>query len=127
MEKTKHPCGVSSCRNLTTETYCEIHANRAKPKMRTKQSQHAALYKDRRYQIARENYLIAHPVCATWGCTQPATELDHIRPHRGDLALFWDVSNWQGLCHTCHSRKTATEDGALGNPIKRDPGVGQIV
>jgi 5-methylcytosine-specific restriction protein A len=36
-----------------------------------------------------------------------ATLVDHVVPHRGDPALFWDVENWQSLCATCHARKTA--------------------
>jgi len=31
---------------------------------------------------------------------------DHIAPHRGDDALFWDEHNWQSLCRRCHQRKT---------------------
>jgi len=34
------------------------------------------------------------------------TQTDHIIPHRGDQALFWDETNWQRLCLPCHSRKT---------------------
>jgi len=34
--------------------------------------------------------------------------VDHIVPHRGDRALFWDeLGNWQTLCTACHSRKTS--------------------
>ena len=44
-----------------------------------------------------------------------ATDVDHVKPHKGDAELFWDEANWQALCHACHSRKTAAEDGALGN------------
>lgn len=44
-----------------------------------------------------------------------ATEVDHIKPHRGDMVLFWDESNWQGLCRSHHSRKTAGENGGFGN------------
>jgi len=29
--------------------------------------------------------------------------VDHIIPHQGDYALFWDVSNWQGLCYRHHN------------------------
>jgi len=36
----------------------------------------------------------------------PATQTDHVVPHRGDRALFWNVANWQSLCHTCGARKT---------------------
>jgi 5-methylcytosine-specific restriction protein A len=36
-----------------------------------------------------------------------ATQTDHVRPHRGDRALFWDrEGNWQSLCRTCGARKT---------------------
>lgn len=27
---------------------------------------------------------------------------DHVRPHRGDEALFFDAGNLQCLCKTCH-------------------------
>ena len=36
----------------------------------------------------------------------PATVVDHIVPHRGDHALFWDEQNWQPLCKSCHDKKT---------------------
>jgi 5-methylcytosine-specific restriction enzyme A len=61
----------------------------------------------------RASYLAKNPLCvccAKEKRVEPATELDHITPHRGDQQLFWDKSNWQGLCKTHHSRKTATED-----------------
>lgn len=35
-----------------------------------------------------------------------ATVVDHIVPHRGNPELFWNVGNWQGLCVTCHNKKT---------------------
>jgi 5-methylcytosine-specific restriction protein A len=41
-------------------------------------------------------------------------DLDHIVPHKEVWALFWDPTNWQGLCDGCHSFKTATEDGGFG-------------
>jgi len=36
----------------------------------------------------------------------PATQTDHVVPHRGDMVLFWDLNNHQSQCDTCHSRKT---------------------
>ncbi|WP_144469068.1 HNH endonuclease signature motif containing protein, partial [Bacillus pumilus] len=38
-------------------------------------------------------------------------------PHKGDKKLFWDSSNWQPLCASCHNRKTAKEDGGFGNGL----------
>jgi 5-methylcytosine-specific restriction protein A len=43
-----------------------------------------------------------------------ATDVDHRIAHKGDMTLFWDPANWQGLCHDCHSYKTALEDGGFG-------------
>ena len=69
----------------------------------------------RRWRVSRELYLATHPFCVE--CHKAgrrlvaATQLDHITPHEGDYALFWDESNWQGLCESCHSAKTAREVG----------------
>jgi 5-methylcytosine-specific restriction protein A len=49
-------------------------------------------------------------VCKGEGCERPATEVDHIKRVTGaDDPLFWDADNHQGLCASCHSRKTAKE------------------
>jgi 5-methylcytosine-specific restriction enzyme A len=53
--------------------------------------------------------------CEAEGDVVPATVVDHVKPHRGDAALFWDKSNWAGRCETHHNRKTASEDGGFGN------------
>ena len=62
---------------------------------------------------ARKRYLETHPLCVECmkeGHYVKATDVDHIRPHRGDNTLFWDQSNWQSLCHRHHSIKTRKED-----------------
>lgn len=53
--------------------------------------------------------------CKARGRIVAAEEVDHTIPHRGDHKLFWDTANHQGLCKTCHSRKTASQDGGFGN------------
>ena len=61
-----------------------------------------------RFRWMRAAYLMRNPICAC--CHQAAAhDLDHIRPHRGNVALFWDQTNWQGLCVRCHRQKTARE------------------
>ncbi|SPL63449.1 HNH endonuclease [Ochrobactrum soli] len=50
---------------------------------------------------ARKQYLAAHPLCCR--CGAPANVVDHIKPHKGNHALFWDRFNWQSLCTPCHS------------------------
>lgn len=59
-----------------------------------------------RWQKARAAFLADNPLCVM--CSQPdrpvaATVVDHIKPHKGNDALFWDESNWQALCSRCHS------------------------
>ncbi|MER9210060.1 HNH endonuclease signature motif containing protein [Mesorhizobium sp. M0771] len=56
---------------------------------------------DGKWQKARAEYLIANPICRY--CPAPATVVDHIKPHRRDMRLFWSRSNWQPLCTPCHS------------------------
>lgn len=57
------------------------------------------------------------------GCGRPADMVDHRRPHKGDMRLFWDRSNWQPMAsHPCHSRKTASEDGGFGNAMSQRSG-----
>ena len=38
-----------------------------------------------------------------------ACHLDHTIPHRGDMRLFWDESNWQALCESWHDHKIGHE------------------
>lgn len=49
------------------------------------------------------------------GLARLATVVDHIIPHKGDRALFWDETNWQSLCGSCNSIKAAKLEGAFGN------------
>jgi 5-methylcytosine-specific restriction protein A len=71
-----------------------------------------------KWQQARAGYLAKHPLCAECerqGKITVAVDLDHIEPHKLDMDVFWDRGNWQGLCKSCHSAKTAREDGGFGN------------
>ena len=76
----------------------------------------------------REAWLHAHPLCGDRaevpsqehsaclraGKATQGSEVDHIIPHKGDQDLFWDADNLQTLCRSCHSTKTASEDGGFG-------------
>lgn len=71
-----------------------------------------------KWREARVRFLRRHPMCEHCRYESrviAATEIDHIIPHRGDMKLFWDKSNWMALCKPCHSRKTAKENGGFGN------------
>lgn len=72
----------------------------------------AWFYRTAEWRDMREAFLRRNPLCADCGelgAVVAATQLDHIKPHRGDPHLMRSRSNLQGLCHSCHSRKTARE------------------
>lgn len=89
------------------------------------------------WQKARAGYLRSHPLCvyclrepayaairgmapsaAILRCAElhlavpAASVVDHIEPHRGDQALFWNKTNWQSLCRTHHSADKQREEAA---------------
>ncbi len=71
-----------------------------------------AFYDSRKWRRARLQVLASDPECATEGCEQLATDVDHIRPIR-DGGAWLDRANLQALCHACHTKKTVREtDGA---------------
>ena len=74
-----------------------------------------------RWQKASKAFLAKHPLCMCDDCREgeirvtAATVVDHHIPHRGDMALFWDSSNWRSMAKACHDAKTAREDAGFGN------------
>jgi 5-methylcytosine-specific restriction endonuclease McrA len=64
------------------------------------------LYGTARWKRLREYQLSAEPLCRFCldsNVVEVATVADHVIPHRGDEALFFDSSNLQSLCASCHS------------------------
>ncbi|PIO99660.1 HNH endonuclease [Pleomorphomonas carboxyditropha] len=64
---------------------------------------------DAAWRKVRSQFLAAHPRCVE--CGAAATEVDHIKPvaERPDLRLKW--SNLRSFCKSCHSRRTARDQG----------------
>ena len=86
------------------------------------------LYYTAAWQRIRATHLSSSPlcvVCITEGRPVAATDVDHVRPHQGNHQLFFDATNLQSLCHACHSRKTATEDGGFGRARRNEAGEGK--
>lgn len=111
----KHPC--RKCGRLTAESYCD--ACKAKGAGRDVRRSSTQRGYGPRWQKARAAYLRVHPIAVDYfqthqGVIYAAEVVDHIIPHRGDMRLFWDPNNWQGLTKADHDRKTATEDGGFG-------------
>lgn len=64
------------------------------------------------WQRASRAFLAAHPLCECDDCrknglVRAAEVVDHFIPHRGDMTLFWDESNWRAMTKRCHDKKTA--------------------
>lgn len=53
-------------------------------------------------------------LCLRRGLDVAAEEVDHIKPIAAGGELF-DRDNLQSLCKSCHSHKTATNDGGFGH------------
>ncbi|KAE8761247.1 hypothetical protein FSO04_04415 [Paraburkholderia madseniana] len=49
------------------------------------------------------------------GRIRPSAVVDHRIAHRGDMALFWNQSNWVAMAKTCHDSNTARVDDGFGN------------
>ena len=96
----KRPCLEPGCPALVDSGRCARHAaGRA----------WRGWYRTARWAAMRQGVLMAQPLCPAChaeGRTEPATVVDHIEPHRGNVAMFWDVTNLQALCEAHHNRKT---------------------
>ena len=122
------PCNHSGCRTLVTSKYCGKHESDAAVKKKENQRQYdnirgtrTARGYDNRWLKASKEFAREFPLCANCekkGIIKLGQCTDHIVPHKGDVELFWDRSNWQRLCNVCHGEKTAAEDGGFSNPIR---------
>lgn len=117
------PC--RSCRKATTEKggYCPD----CKPKVRQQRRQTETwrqttgarggtidIYQSSRWKREREAFLVERPLCECDVCkaesrVTAATVVHHLKPHRGDLLLFWSWENWSPRAKACHDRETMRE------------------
>lgn len=86
------------------------------------------LYNTARWVRVRRAQLAGEPLCRkckAQGHRTLGTVADHIKPHKGDLALFFDHDNLQTLCKPHHDATKAIEErggyepgcDVHGNPI----------
>ena len=112
----RRPCRALGCPKLSVQgkAYCEDHLEPEKEYKREFDKERGTAHKrgyTAEWRVARRAYLAAHPLCVKCqaeGRLEPATVVDHIKPHRGDMRLFWDVTNWQPLGKRHHDQKTAS-------------------
>lgn len=115
-KRPPRPCRYPGCGEVTADGWCPAH--RPRRAKRGASAQWHKFYLTRLWRdTLRPGQLLREPfcrACAGRGLRMPATEVDHIRPHKGDWNRFADPDNLQSLCHSCHSRKTMAEN--RGNP-----------
>ena len=116
-------CAEPGCPVWVVKGRCEKHERTWRPWMvdpvtqRAQEARRRATqpawrlwYKLARWDAMRLVVLTEEPMCRACqaeGYVTASAEVDHIAPHRGDPALFWDRANLQGLCASCHAKKTA--------------------
>jgi 5-methylcytosine-specific restriction protein A len=109
--RAPRPCPVWPCKGMQP---CPRH-----PPERSPQASSTARGYGSDWAKASRQFILEHPVCVM--CGGPAEVTDHITPHKGDAALFWDRSNWQPLCRSDHSHVTVKFDGGWGKPVRPKP------
>ena len=111
--KPKRPCRHPGCSVLVEDGYCEKHRPRRTRDRSAEAESWRWMYKtDEWIYELRPAQLLKEPFCrecAKRGERVRATDVDHIVDHKGRWDVFADPDNLESLCHSCHSRKTATE------------------
>jgi 5-methylcytosine-specific restriction protein A len=105
------PCRYPRCPALTRERFCAVH----KQQVQREYDEARGTTKQRGYgsdwQRLRKRILARDPICTWPGCTERATDVDHIVSRRKGGSE--DERNLRGLCHVHHSLKTCKEDGGF--------------
>lgn len=117
--RAKRPCRRPGCSALVEAGYCTEHqvqpaatADRARKQRLYDQARGSSAERgyDARWQRLRKMVLAEEPLCReclSSGRIEAASDVDHIvAKRRGGTD---DRENLQGLCGTCHKRKTLAE------------------
>lgn len=119
--RPKRPCAQPGCPTLVKAGRCPEHERHKRQAEDARRGTARERGYTREWEIARAAHLRAEPLCRMCrqaGRTTSASVVDHITPHRGDMTLFWDASNWQSLCKPCHDgAKQREERGGGAGPI----------
>jgi 5-methylcytosine-specific restriction protein A len=121
-------CSSPGCRVLVQGGKCPRHQAQADAQEAKRKAAYEARRPPRsvptwdpRWKALRAAHLAAHPICVGFGssrerCSSRATIADHVVPERVAPERALDPGNIEGLCASCHGRKTAARDTAFGNP-----------
>jgi 5-methylcytosine-specific restriction enzyme A len=122
-------CPFPGCLGIVAQVgrYCHAHAHlQAERDQREKERatkrwdahhekiDYSWVWHDPRWRRMRAAQLKREPACRR--CSEQATTVDHITPHRGDPALAFDPENLQSLCDRCSAAKSREDRGIPSNP-----------
>ena len=115
--KSLKPCSANGCPELIRSgSYCTKHQTEVNRKYDQGRGTAAQRGYGANWQRLRKMVLSRDPTCKDpfsshhyYGHVIASTEVDHIAPLREGGTN--EMDNLQGLCKSCHSRKTATQDG----------------
>ena len=108
----KRPCTFPGCPELTLNGRCDKHTREERKIIDGRRGSAWKRGYDGKWQAARAAYLRTNLLCIKCGSEGKrvqATDVDHVISKSAGGAD--DPSNFQALCRSCHSRKTAKEDG----------------
>ena len=105
-KKPKRPCAYPGCPELTEETYCEKHKDKARQNYeRYERSPDVHKKYGRAWKRIRDSYAAAHPLCERClaeGRVTPMDEVHHILPISCGGTHARD--NLMSLCRSCHNK-----------------------
>ena len=104
--KAPRVCSAPVCPHLTPTTRCPTHTSEQNKAWKVPERQ--KLYASKRWRMLRLQVLREQPWCQTEGCTNLATDVDHIVALR-DGGDPYNREGLRALCKKHHSEKTARE------------------
>ncbi len=114
-KRPRKPCAFSFCPALVEsgQRYCDEHRKAEQRKQDEARGSAADRGYDHRWGAYARGYKRRHPLCMECkrqGRITAVYCVDHIEPVESKYdPKFWDETNHQSLCESCHNRKTAKE------------------
>jgi 5-methylcytosine-specific restriction protein A len=108
------PCSTPGCPELVRgRARCEGHTRQVEAQRGTATERGY----DALWRAYRLTFLRANPICVICLAEKPArvtpaTVVDHVRAHKGNRALFWDVRNHRAVCKPHHDERV--DEGDFG-------------
>lgn len=116
--RSGYGCKYPGCAAIISDgRYCALHAKEEQSAYNKQRGSSTKQGYGGNWRKLRKMYLAANPICADPSHRHPqqiieATQVDHSVPRSEGGTDDWD--NLEGLCISCHSYKTAIEDGRWG-------------